>query len=124
MERRRRRSAMQEGQGDAEGVRGYDVRVTEPCRWSRAPSGPLLTKERSGRVEAGRRRILTTRRESVPVRERGEDRMKVVALSVGGPREVEWEGQTVLTSIFKAPVDRRLHVSALNFEDDEQSDLT
>jgi MOSC domain-containing protein YiiM len=50
--------------------------------------------------------------------------MRVVSLSVGRPREVEWDGDTVLTSIFKAPVDRRLRVTALNFEGDEQSDLT
>ena len=50
--------------------------------------------------------------------------MKVVALSVGLPREVEWRGNTVLTSIFKTPVDRRLRVTTLNFEGDEQSDLT
>ncbi len=50
--------------------------------------------------------------------------MKVVSLSVGLPREVEWDGNTVLTSIFKAPVDRRLKVTSLNFEGDEQSDLT
>jgi MOSC domain-containing protein YiiM len=50
--------------------------------------------------------------------------MKVVSLSVGLPREVEWEGHTVLTSIFKEPVDRRLRVSRLNFEGDAQSDLT
>src|SRR3954468_12333431 len=50
--------------------------------------------------------------------------MKVVSLSVGLPREVEWHGRTVLTSIFKTPVDRRLRVSTLNVEGDEQSDLT
>ena len=50
--------------------------------------------------------------------------MKVVSLSVGLPREVEWDGHTVLTSIFKEPVDRRLRVSTLNFEGDQQSDLT
>ena len=33
-------------------------------------------------------------------------------------------GETVLTSIFKKPVDGRLRVSKLNFEGDEQSDLT
>ena len=44
--------------------------------------------------------------------------MRVVSLSVGLPREVEWEGNTVLTSIFKTPVDRRLWVSTLNFEGD------
>jgi MOSC domain-containing protein YiiM len=50
--------------------------------------------------------------------------MKVVSLSVGLPREVEWDGHTVLTSIFKAPVDGRLQVTALNLEGDKQSDLT
>ena len=50
--------------------------------------------------------------------------MNVVSLSVGGPREVEWRGRTVRTSIFKTPVDRRLRVSTLNIEGDEQSDLT
>lgn len=52
--------------------------------------------------------------------------MRVVSLSVGLPREVEWRGRgrTVLTSIFKTPVDRRLRVTTLNFEGDEQSDLT
>ena len=50
--------------------------------------------------------------------------MRIVSLSVGLPREVEWHGRTVLTSIFKAPVDRRLRVTTLNFEGDEQSDLS
>jgi MOSC domain-containing protein YiiM len=50
--------------------------------------------------------------------------MRVVSLSVGLPREVEWDGRTVLTSIFKESVDRRLRVSTLNFEGDQQSDLT
>ena len=49
--------------------------------------------------------------------------MRVLSLSVGLPREVEWHGQMVLTSIFKKPVDRRLRVTTLNFEGDEQSDL-
>jgi MOSC domain-containing protein YiiM len=50
--------------------------------------------------------------------------MRLVALSVGLPREVQWRGKTVLTSIFKSPVDRRLRVSTLNVEGDKQSDLT
>src|SRR5437764_7476723 len=50
--------------------------------------------------------------------------MKVLSLSVGGPRKVEWDGGTVLTSIFKTPTDRRLRVSTLNIEGDQQSDLT
>ncbi|MDY3562001.1 MOSC domain-containing protein [Gemmata sp. JC673] len=50
--------------------------------------------------------------------------MKVLALSVGGPRGVEWNGGTVRTSIFKTPTERRLRVSALNIEGDQQSDLS
>ena len=50
--------------------------------------------------------------------------MRIVSLSVGLPREFEWHGRTVLTSNFKAPVDRRLRVTTLNFEGDEQSDLS
>jgi MOSC domain-containing protein YiiM len=53
-----------------------------------------------------------------------EGSLKVLSLSVGLPRETEVEGGSVLTSIFKEPVDRRLRVSRLNFEGDEQSDLT
>jgi MOSC domain-containing protein YiiM len=50
--------------------------------------------------------------------------VKVVSLNVGLPREVEWGGDTVITSIFKTPVDRRLPVNTLNFQGDAQSDLT
>ena len=50
--------------------------------------------------------------------------MRVLSLSVGGPREVEWNGERVLTSIFKTPTARRLRVTVLNVEGDEQSDLT
>ena len=50
--------------------------------------------------------------------------MRVVSLNVGLPREIEWHGRTVRTSIFKAPVDRRLRVTTLNLEGDQQSDLS
>jgi MOSC domain-containing protein YiiM len=50
--------------------------------------------------------------------------MNVVSLNVGLPREIEWRGQTVLTSIFKTPADRRLRVTTLNLEGDQQSDLS
>ena len=50
--------------------------------------------------------------------------MKLVALNVGGPREVEWRGRTVRTSIFKQPVVGRARVTRLNVEGDEQSDLS
>ena len=53
-----------------------------------------------------------------------EQAMRVVSVNVGLPREVEWRGKKVLTSIFKAPVDRRVRVTRLNLDGDEQSDLT
>jgi MOSC domain-containing protein YiiM len=43
---------------------------------------------------------------------------------VGAPREVEWRGKTVRTSIFKAPVSARVRVARLNVAGDEQSDLS
>ena len=50
--------------------------------------------------------------------------MKVLAISVGRPREVEWGGGVTLTSIFKDPVEGRVRVGRLNIEGDEQSDLS
>src|SRR5437016_3424662 len=50
--------------------------------------------------------------------------MKVVSINVGLPREVEWRGKTVRTSIFKEPVAGRVRVERLNVEGDRQSDLT
>ena len=50
--------------------------------------------------------------------------MKLLSVNVGLPREVEWNGRTIRTSIFKAPVSGRVHVSNLNLDGDEQSDLT
>jgi MOSC domain-containing protein YiiM len=50
--------------------------------------------------------------------------MKLIAVSVGGPREVDWRGRIVRTSIFKTPVAGRVHVGRLNLDGDEQSDLS
>jgi MOSC domain-containing protein YiiM len=50
--------------------------------------------------------------------------MRIVSLNVGLPREVEWRGKTVRTSIFKTPVENRRHVTTLNVDGDEQSDLS
>jgi MOSC domain-containing protein YiiM len=50
--------------------------------------------------------------------------MKLVALSVGGPEQIEWQGRIVRTSIFKTPVAGRARVVHDNIEGDEQSDLT
>lgn len=50
--------------------------------------------------------------------------MKLLSISVGMPREVPWKDSTVLTSIFKSPVQGPVRVSTLNVEGDQQSDLT
>jgi len=50
--------------------------------------------------------------------------MMLVSVNVGLPREVDWRGQKVLTSIFKEPVPGRVRVLSLNLEGDQQSDLS
>jgi MOSC domain-containing protein YiiM len=50
--------------------------------------------------------------------------VRLVELSVGGPREVEWRGELVRTSIFKQPVTGPRRVTRLNIEGDQQSDLS
>jgi MOSC domain-containing protein YiiM len=45
-------------------------------------------------------------------------------VNVGGPREVDWHGRAVRTSIWKAPVEGPVRVTTLNLEGDEQSDLS
>jgi len=50
--------------------------------------------------------------------------MKILSVNAGLPREVQWRGKTVRTSIFKAPVAGRVRVTKLNLRGDEQSDLS
>src|SRR4051794_20522137 len=50
--------------------------------------------------------------------------MKLLSINVGLPRELEWRGKVVRTSIFKAPVLSRVRVAKLNLEGDQQSDLS
>jgi len=50
--------------------------------------------------------------------------VKVVSVNVGLPREVEWRGRTVLTSIWKSPVEGRVPVRRLDLDGDRQSDLS
>lgn len=50
--------------------------------------------------------------------------MRIVALSVGLPREVSWKGQSVTTGIFKAPVDGPVALRRHNLEGDRQADLS
>jgi MOSC domain-containing protein YiiM len=50
--------------------------------------------------------------------------VKLLSINAGLPREVEWRGKTVRTSIFKAPLAGRIRVTRLNLEGDRQSDLS
>lgn len=50
--------------------------------------------------------------------------MKLVAISVGTPREVPFRGRGVYTSIFKSPVSHRVRVGRENIQGDAQADLT
>jgi len=49
--------------------------------------------------------------------------MKIVSVNVGRPREIDWKGKTIRTSIFKEPVQGRVRLETLNFVGDEQADL-
>jgi MOSC domain-containing protein YiiM len=50
--------------------------------------------------------------------------MQLVSLNVGLPREVVWQGQQVKTGIFKNPVQGRVWLRKLNFDGDQQADLS
>jgi MOSC domain-containing protein YiiM len=50
--------------------------------------------------------------------------MHLISVNVGRPREVEFHGRTVVTSIFKSAVAGSVHVSPTNVDGDQQSDLT
>jgi MOSC domain-containing protein YiiM/ferredoxin-NADP reductase len=49
--------------------------------------------------------------------------MKVISVNVGQPREIEWRGQMIRTSVFKTPAAGRVRVRPLNFDGDAQADL-
>jgi MOSC domain-containing protein YiiM len=49
--------------------------------------------------------------------------MKLLSVNVGLPREIEWQGTIVRTSIFKSPVSGTVRVAKLNLDGDGQSDL-
>ena len=50
--------------------------------------------------------------------------MKLLSVNVGLPREIEWKGRIIRTSIFKEPVPGRVQARKLNLDGDQQSDLT
>ena len=50
--------------------------------------------------------------------------MQVLSVNVGLPRDIEWQGQTVSTGIFKTAVSGPVTVRMLNLEGDGQADLS
>ena len=50
--------------------------------------------------------------------------MKIISVNVGLPREIFQEGRMIRSGIFKAPIEGRLRVTALNIEGDQQAALT
>jgi len=50
--------------------------------------------------------------------------MKIVSVSVGSPRPVDWRGRRIMTGIFKQPVEGRVWLHRLNLEGDRQADLS
>src|SRR2546423_552636 len=50
--------------------------------------------------------------------------MKILSVNVGLPREVNWQGKTVTTGIFKDPVKGPVMLRRLNLDGDGQADLT
>ena len=48
----------------------------------------------------------------------------LLSINVGLPREIQWQGKTVTTGIFKDPVEGRVQLRSLNLEGDAQADLT
>ena len=50
--------------------------------------------------------------------------MKLISVNVSPPREVAWEGETVLTGIFKEPVEGQVMLRRLNLDGDGQADLS
>ncbi|HEX9472149.1 MAG TPA: MOSC and FAD-binding oxidoreductase domain-containing protein [Bradyrhizobium sp.] len=49
---------------------------------------------------------------------------RLLSVNVGLPREVQWNGKTVRTAVWKCPVEGRRTVRKLNIDGDAQADLT
>ena len=50
--------------------------------------------------------------------------MKLNSVQVGLPREARWQGQSVMTGIFKEPLEGPVMMRTLNLDGDAQADLT
>ena len=49
---------------------------------------------------------------------------KIISINVSHPKEIDFEGQKVLTGIFKEPIEGRIMLRTLNLDGDKQADLT
>ena len=49
--------------------------------------------------------------------------MKVLSVNMGRPREIEWQGRTLTTGIFKEPASGPVMMRTLNLDGDGQADL-
>jgi MOSC domain-containing protein YiiM len=49
--------------------------------------------------------------------------MKLISVNCGLPRQIDWHGTPVTTSIYKEPVNGRVALRTLNLDGDRQSDL-
>jgi MOSC domain-containing protein YiiM len=50
--------------------------------------------------------------------------MKLISINTGLPREVKWQGESVMTGIFKEPVEGSVMARTLNLDGDGQADLS
>lgn len=48
---------------------------------------------------------------------------RLISVNVGLPRDIEWQGKTVHTAVWKSPVEGRVRVRRLNIDGDGQGDL-
>ena len=48
---------------------------------------------------------------------------RLLSINVGLPRDIEWQGKTVHTAVWKAPVQGRRMTRRLNIDGDGQGDL-
>ena len=47
---------------------------------------------------------------------------RLLSVNVGGPRELEWQGKTVRTAIWKGPFDGVRMVRRINIDGDDRAD--
>ena len=52
------------------------------------------------------------------------EKMNLLSVNVSQPKEIQYNGATITTSIFKEPVEGRIMLRTLNLDGDEQADLS